>query len=278
MYTRPYVQDGNRLYQPCEKEKYGKIPLPLVRQIMEVMQETTLFEVLDEKRRWVFDPIGAWSNPDTGRINKGAPECQCRCIMSQSVSPVVCVCMHTQLSIYWNPLVISHPECVYNRHVKCNHSHITPADDPAYKLWAADLWKYTAWTPEELVIMFALRAMRGLLVRVTHHIRFSVYDAWSTLVHMLPSIMSCTFVASSLPPHVMCTGGTGQGAPRQTTVCACPDRRTVAGCTGVCRCIVIIHPRLPVSYTSPYRRTCIRQPGVDCIYHLHCSCTYSCGR
>ena len=73
MHTRPYAQDGNRLYQPCEKEKHGKIPLPLVRQILETLQETTLFALLDEKRRWVFDPVGAWPDEVTGRINKGAP-------------------------------------------------------------------------------------------------------------------------------------------------------------------------------------------------------------
>ena len=78
MHTRPYAQDGNRLYQPCEKEKHGKIPLPLVRQILETLQETTLFELLDEKRRWVFEPVGAWPDEVTGRFNKGAPECQCR--------------------------------------------------------------------------------------------------------------------------------------------------------------------------------------------------------
>ena len=58
---------------------------------------------------------------------------------------------------------------VYNRHVICHHSCNTPADDPAYKQWALDLWKYTAWTPEELVFVLSHRIICRLYVCSTHN-------------------------------------------------------------------------------------------------------------
>ena len=67
---------------------------------MEVMQETTLFECLDEKKRWVFDPIGAWADRETGRINKGAPDCQCRAYhIATRVTSRLCVHAHTVIDM-----------------------------------------------------------------------------------------------------------------------------------------------------------------------------------
>ena len=67
-----------------------------VQAVMALMQDTTLFVVLTEGRRWIFDPIGAWPDQETGRINKSAPYCLCHAYhITTRVAIRLCVCAHT---------------------------------------------------------------------------------------------------------------------------------------------------------------------------------------
>ena len=63
------------MYQPCEKEKYGKIPMATVQAIMAVMVETSLFGCITGGRKWMFDSLGGWPDAVTGRVDRGEAYC-----------------------------------------------------------------------------------------------------------------------------------------------------------------------------------------------------------
>ena len=65
------LQDGNRLYQPAQRTRWGEINIGLVKELVEVLvAETNLFIALPGGRTWLFDPYGATPDED-GKVDKG---------------------------------------------------------------------------------------------------------------------------------------------------------------------------------------------------------------
>ena len=70
-HARRREQDGNRLYQPADRKRWGAVPVCLVQEIMTVMCDTELFTCITPGQKWLFDPHGADVEELTGRVNKG---------------------------------------------------------------------------------------------------------------------------------------------------------------------------------------------------------------
>ena len=123
-HIRAHEQDGNRLYQNgTEKERFGPITMPAIREIMGRLSRSNLFRPLEDGKKWLFNTTGFHFDPPEGSPAQSGSPSVCtshtRCTTSSAVrlcriEPYewvvyftldVCMYIHTyvpQAKCFWN--------------------------------------------------------------------------------------------------------------------------------------------------------------------------------
>ena len=178
-YTRD--QDGNGLYQPEHKGKYGSIPISTVRSVMAEMSKTRLFSVVRADKQWIrvrhVDAPHISCRRLYRRLSVCVYMCITRCVTIHSaVRLAVCLYVyawaHSSCAIQ-STVCPAVAECMCSCHEMHAHPYFAAADTVDYKVWEKQLFTYTGWTPEDRVFMPSHRTIcRPCMCTVlTHRIR-----------------------------------------------------------------------------------------------------------